>query len=122
MTLKFAEQGHGIAALSPPNVRLSFDSGAVRQILTDWESTADAGACGDDVAFGSCAGEGLSRLSRQPTDGYLSLACRRNTSIDRRPEPKSAFALSKHPRSEGLYLRPTVDGTNASNTAQMAPR
>jgi DNA-binding transcriptional LysR family regulator len=36
MTLKFAEQGHGIAALSPPNVRLSFDSGAVRQILTDW--------------------------------------------------------------------------------------
>jgi DNA-binding transcriptional LysR family regulator len=36
MTLKFAEQGHGIAALSPPNVRSSFDSGAVRQILTDW--------------------------------------------------------------------------------------
>jgi hypothetical protein len=26
MTLKFAEQGHGIAALSPPNVRSSFDS------------------------------------------------------------------------------------------------
>ena len=36
MTLKFAEQGHGIAALSPPNVRQSFDSGAVRQILMDW--------------------------------------------------------------------------------------
>jgi len=36
MTLKFAEQGHGIAALSPPNVRSSFDSGAVRQILADW--------------------------------------------------------------------------------------
>ncbi|HEY1887839.1 MAG TPA: LysR family transcriptional regulator [Roseiarcus sp.] len=36
MTLKFAEQGHGIAALSPPNVRQSFDSGAVRQILVDW--------------------------------------------------------------------------------------
>jgi DNA-binding transcriptional LysR family regulator len=36
MTLKFAEQGHGIAALSPPNVRPSFDSGAVRQILGDW--------------------------------------------------------------------------------------
>lgn len=36
MTLKFAEQGHGIAALSPPNARQSFDSGAVRQILMDW--------------------------------------------------------------------------------------
>ena len=36
MTLKFAEQGHGIATLSPPNVRPSFDSGAVRQILGDW--------------------------------------------------------------------------------------
>jgi DNA-binding transcriptional LysR family regulator len=36
MTLKFAEQGHGIAALSPPNVRESYDSGAVRQILVDW--------------------------------------------------------------------------------------
>jgi len=36
MTLKFAEQGHGIAALSPPNVRQSFDSGAIRQILADW--------------------------------------------------------------------------------------
>lgn len=36
MTLKFAEQGQGIAALSPPNVRQSFDSGAVRQILRDW--------------------------------------------------------------------------------------
>jgi DNA-binding transcriptional LysR family regulator len=36
MTLKFAEQGHGIAALSPPNVRQSFDSGAMRQILVDW--------------------------------------------------------------------------------------
>jgi DNA-binding transcriptional LysR family regulator len=36
MTLKFAEQGHGIAALSPPIVRQAFDSGAVRQILMDW--------------------------------------------------------------------------------------
>jgi DNA-binding transcriptional LysR family regulator len=36
MTLKFAEQGHGIAALSPPVARPAFDSGAVRQILTDW--------------------------------------------------------------------------------------
>jgi DNA-binding transcriptional LysR family regulator len=36
MMLKFAEQGHGIAALSPPNARQSFDSGAVRQILVDW--------------------------------------------------------------------------------------
>jgi DNA-binding transcriptional LysR family regulator len=36
MTLKFAEQGHGIAALSPPIVRQAFDSGAVRQILVDW--------------------------------------------------------------------------------------
>ncbi|MGA7806661.1 LysR substrate-binding domain-containing protein [Bradyrhizobium sp.] len=36
MTLKFAEQGHGIAALSPPHVRPSFDCGSVRQILADW--------------------------------------------------------------------------------------
>jgi DNA-binding transcriptional LysR family regulator len=36
MTLKFVEQGHGIAALSPPNVRQSFDSGSVRQVLVDW--------------------------------------------------------------------------------------
>jgi len=36
MTLKFAEQGHGIAVLSPPIARPSCDSGAVRQILTDW--------------------------------------------------------------------------------------
>jgi DNA-binding transcriptional LysR family regulator len=36
MTLKFAEQGHGIAALSPPIARPSLDSGAVRQILPDW--------------------------------------------------------------------------------------
>jgi DNA-binding transcriptional LysR family regulator len=36
MTLKFAEQGHGVAALSPPIARESFDRGAVRHILTDW--------------------------------------------------------------------------------------
>lgn len=36
MTLKFAEQGHGIAALSPAIARQSFDGGAVRQILADW--------------------------------------------------------------------------------------
>jgi DNA-binding transcriptional LysR family regulator len=36
MMLKFAEQGHGIAALSPPNVRESYDSGAIRQVLVDW--------------------------------------------------------------------------------------
>jgi DNA-binding transcriptional LysR family regulator len=36
MTLTFAEQGHGIAALSPPNVRTAYDSGAVRQVLNDW--------------------------------------------------------------------------------------
>jgi DNA-binding transcriptional LysR family regulator len=36
MTLKFAEQGHGIAALSPPIARPAYDSGTVRQILTDW--------------------------------------------------------------------------------------
>jgi DNA-binding transcriptional LysR family regulator len=36
MTLKLAEQGHGIAALSPPIARPAFDSGAVRQILVDW--------------------------------------------------------------------------------------
>ena len=36
MTLKLVEQGHGIAALSPPIARAAYDSGAVRQILTDW--------------------------------------------------------------------------------------
>lgn len=36
MTLKFAEQGHGIAALSPPIARQAIDSGTVRQILVDW--------------------------------------------------------------------------------------
>jgi DNA-binding transcriptional LysR family regulator len=36
MTLKFVEQGHGIAPLSPPVARAAYDSGAVRQILTDW--------------------------------------------------------------------------------------
>jgi DNA-binding transcriptional LysR family regulator len=36
MTLKLAEQGHGIAALSPPIARPAFDSGTVRQILVDW--------------------------------------------------------------------------------------
>lgn len=36
MTLKFAEQGHGIAALSPPIAMPAYDSGAVRQVLTDW--------------------------------------------------------------------------------------
>jgi DNA-binding transcriptional LysR family regulator len=36
MTLKFAEQGHGIAALSPPIVRQSLDGGSVRPILVDW--------------------------------------------------------------------------------------
>jgi DNA-binding transcriptional LysR family regulator len=36
MTLKFTEQGHGVAALSPLIARQAFDSGAVRQILVDW--------------------------------------------------------------------------------------
>jgi DNA-binding transcriptional LysR family regulator len=39
MTLKFAEQGHGIAALSPAIARASFDSGTVRQILGGWSLT-----------------------------------------------------------------------------------
>ena len=36
MTLKFAEQGHGIAALSPPIARAAYDAGAVRQVLREW--------------------------------------------------------------------------------------
>ena len=36
MTLLLAEQGHGIAALSPPIARTATDRGSVRQILTDW--------------------------------------------------------------------------------------
>jgi DNA-binding transcriptional LysR family regulator len=40
MTMKFAEQGRGIAALSPPLVRQAFDRGAVRQVLMDWSLPA----------------------------------------------------------------------------------
>jgi DNA-binding transcriptional LysR family regulator len=36
MTLRLAEQGHGIAALSPPIARPAYDGGSVRQVLTDW--------------------------------------------------------------------------------------
>jgi DNA-binding transcriptional LysR family regulator len=36
MTLKFAEMGLGVAALSPPIARQAVDSGTVRQILVDW--------------------------------------------------------------------------------------
>ncbi len=36
MTLKFAEQGHGIAALSPPIARAAYDAGVVRQVLREW--------------------------------------------------------------------------------------
>jgi len=36
MTLRFAEQGYGIAALSPAIARPSYDSGGVHQVLTDW--------------------------------------------------------------------------------------
>jgi LysR family transcriptional regulator, regulator for bpeEF and oprC len=36
MTLKFTEQGHGIAAMSPPIARQALDREAVRQILVDW--------------------------------------------------------------------------------------
>jgi DNA-binding transcriptional LysR family regulator len=37
MTLKFAEQGHGIAVLAPPIARAAYDGGAIRHILPDWE-------------------------------------------------------------------------------------
>jgi len=36
MTLRLAEQGHGIAALSPHIARPASDGGSVRQVLTDW--------------------------------------------------------------------------------------
>ncbi len=36
MMLKFAEQSHGIAALSPPIARSANESGAIRQVLTGW--------------------------------------------------------------------------------------
>jgi len=36
MMLRFCEQGHGIAALSPPIARESCDNGAVRQVLANW--------------------------------------------------------------------------------------
>jgi DNA-binding transcriptional LysR family regulator len=36
MTLKFAAQGHGIAALDPSIARAAYDVGAVRQVLPDW--------------------------------------------------------------------------------------
>ena len=36
MTLKLAEYGYGIAALSPTIARAAFDMGAVRRVLDDW--------------------------------------------------------------------------------------
>jgi DNA-binding transcriptional LysR family regulator len=36
MTLKFAEQGYGIAVLAPPIARPAFDAGTVRRVLDDW--------------------------------------------------------------------------------------
>lgn len=36
MTLKLAEMGHGIAALSPPIARQAYDSGTIRHVLADW--------------------------------------------------------------------------------------
>jgi DNA-binding transcriptional LysR family regulator len=36
MTRKFAEQGHGVAALEPSIARSAYDTGAVRQILLEW--------------------------------------------------------------------------------------
>jgi DNA-binding transcriptional LysR family regulator len=36
MTLKFAEQGYGIAVLAPSIARPAFDAGAVRRVLDDW--------------------------------------------------------------------------------------
>jgi DNA-binding transcriptional LysR family regulator len=36
MTLRFAEQGHGVAALSPAVARPAEDAGAIRRVLADW--------------------------------------------------------------------------------------
>jgi DNA-binding transcriptional LysR family regulator len=36
MTLKFAEQGNGIAVLAPSIARSGFDTGTVRRVLDDW--------------------------------------------------------------------------------------
>lgn len=36
MTLKFAEQGYGIAVLAPSIARSGFDSGTVRRVPEDW--------------------------------------------------------------------------------------
>jgi DNA-binding transcriptional LysR family regulator len=36
MTLKFAEQGYGIAVLAPDIARPAFDMGTVRRVLDDW--------------------------------------------------------------------------------------
>jgi len=36
MTLKIAEQGYGIAVLSPVVARLAYDTGTVRRVLEDW--------------------------------------------------------------------------------------
>ena len=40
MTLKFAEQGHGIAALSPFVARPACEAGAIRRVLDDWSFPA----------------------------------------------------------------------------------
>jgi DNA-binding transcriptional LysR family regulator len=36
MTLRLAEMGHGIAAISPAIARQAYDAGTVRHVLTDW--------------------------------------------------------------------------------------
>jgi DNA-binding transcriptional LysR family regulator len=36
MTLRFAEQGYGIAALSPAIARTAYDTGAIRRVLDGW--------------------------------------------------------------------------------------
>jgi DNA-binding transcriptional LysR family regulator len=36
MTLRFAEQGYGIAVISPAIARPAYDTGAIRRVLDDW--------------------------------------------------------------------------------------
>jgi DNA-binding transcriptional LysR family regulator len=67
MTLRFVEQGYGIAPLAPSIARPAFDTGmGSTRALDDWSFSPDAGACGHDVPTGACEGQSLCRFPRQP--------------------------------------------------------
>ena len=68
---------------------------------------ADASTCGDDVAPGPGAGEGLSRLSRQPADGDLSASLRPNCPTGKLPGAR-AMPISI-PQAKNISFRRLPD-------------